>query len=84
MALGIKKFRFATPDEVNEKMLCNVGACYPFGSIVKLDTYIDKSLLNQSYISFNPGRHDKSIKMDLKDYLMIEDPKQLDVSVTNS
>ena len=81
---GIKKFRFATPDEVKAKMQCNIGACYPLGSIVNLDTYIDKSLNNQSFISFNPGRHDKSIKMDLKDYLMIENPKKIDVSVTSS
>ncbi|MGD0284723.1 MAG: YbaK/EbsC family protein [Candidatus Saccharimonadales bacterium] len=84
MAIGIKKFRFATPDEVKEKMLCNIGACYPFGSIVKLDTYIDKSLIGQSIISFNPGRHDKSIKMDLKDYMMIENPKQIDISISSN
>jgi Ala-tRNA(Pro) deacylase len=80
IALGTKKLRFATPAEVKDEMKCEVGACYPFGSIVKLDTYLDSSLLSQKHISFNPGVHNKSIKLKLNDYLLIEKPSLLDVS----
>jgi len=37
--LAVKEIRFATPAEVNNKMGCIVGACYPFGSIAHLQTY---------------------------------------------
>lgn len=80
-ALGIKKLRFATPQEVKDIMACEIGSCYPFGSIVGLNTYLDYSLLKQHLISFNPGVHDKSIQIKLSDYLILEHPKKLDISV---
>jgi prolyl-tRNA editing enzyme YbaK/EbsC (Cys-tRNA(Pro) deacylase) len=78
--LGIRNLRFATPEEVRERMDCEVGSCYPFGSIVDLDTYLDASLLAQTDISFNPGVHDKSLVIKLKDYLTLENPVQVDVA----
>jgi Ala-tRNA(Pro) deacylase len=78
--LNVKKIRFANSDEVENKMGCKVGACYPFGGIAHLDTYLDNSLLNQFKISFNPGVHHKSIKIKLNDYLRIEKPHIIDVS----
>lgn len=80
MTVGIKEIRFATPAEVKDKMGCIIGACYPFGSIVGLETFIDKSLLNQPKISFSPGVHHKSIKVKLSDYLKVEKPQIVDVS----
>jgi Ala-tRNA(Pro) deacylase len=80
--LGTKKIRFATPAEVKEQMGCEIGACYPFGGIVNLNTYLDESLLGQKYISFNPGVHNKSIKLSLDDYLMIEKPETFNVSAS--
>lgn len=61
LILGTKRLRFAAPEEVKEIMHCEIGACYPFGSLIGLDTYMDSSLKNQSKISFNPGLHHKSI-----------------------
>ncbi len=78
--LGVKDIRFASPAEVNDKLGCIVGACYPFGSIVGVETYVDKSLTTQSNISFNPGLHHKSIKISLSDYLVVENPTPVDVS----
>ncbi len=79
--LGVKDIRFASPAEVKDKMGCVVGACYPFGSVVQLETYLDNSLLAQSNISFNPGLHHKSVKIKLSDYLLVEKPLRVDVSV---
>ncbi|HUD08246.1 MAG TPA: YbaK/EbsC family protein [Candidatus Saccharimonadales bacterium] len=78
--LGVKNLHFASPEDVELFMHCKIGACYPFGSVTKLDTYIDESLLDQASISFNPGVHTKSIKMDLADYLKIENPKRIDAT----
>lgn len=80
--LGVKNLRFATPEEVKENMGCEVGACYPFGSIIQLDTYLDDSLTKQTDISFNPGLHNKSLVIKLSDYLMIENPKKVNVAVS--
>ncbi len=77
---GIKKFRFATPEEVKNIMHCEIGACYPLGSIANLDTYLDNSLVIQTNVSFNPGRHDRSIRMRIEDYMMLENPTKIDVS----
>jgi Ala-tRNA(Pro) deacylase len=78
--LGIKNLRFATPEEVREQMNCEIGSCYPFGSVADLETYVDESLLTQTDISFNPGVHDKSLVIKLSDYLKLESPAQIDVS----
>ena len=79
-ALGVKEIRFATPAEVKDQMGCIVGACYPFGSIANLETYLDKSLLDQSSISINPGLHDKSLILKLSDFVLVEKPQIVDVS----
>jgi Ala-tRNA(Pro) deacylase len=81
LALSTKKLRFATPEEVKQHMGCEIGACYPFGSIAKLKTYVDQSLLSQSTISFNPGVHNKSITLKLNDYLVLENPAQVSIGL---
>lgn len=78
--LETRDLRFATPAEVNQQMGCMIGACYPFGSICQLMTFIDKSLINQASISLNPGIHHKSLRLDLIDYLRVESPFQVDVA----
>jgi len=77
--LDVKNLRFATPEEVSNRMNCEIGSCYPFGSVADLDTYVDISLLEQTNISFNPGVHNKSFVITLNDYLTIEKPQQVDV-----
>lgn len=66
---GSKKPRFATPEEVEEQMGCQVGACYPLGNLVNLRTILDEPFSRQESISFNPGVHDKTIKLQMNDYL---------------
>lgn len=73
--LGTKEIRFATPEEVEAKMGCKIGSCYPLGIIAGLRTLVDPSLGENETISFNPGRHDVSIKMKYADYLKLADPK---------
>ncbi len=70
-----KKPRFAKPEEVEEQMGCQVGACYPMAYLVQLRTIIDEPFTRKEYISFNPGVHNKTITMPMKDYLDLADPE---------
>lgn len=78
--LKLKDLRFATPQEVKEIMGCEVGACYPLGKIIGIKTIIANSLSENSEISFNPGLHDKTIKLRLEDYLSIAQAETADIS----
>ncbi len=78
--LKIKDFRFASPEEVKEKMGCEIGACYPFGNLIELPTYVDNSLSKNDIISFNPGLHTRSIEMKWRDYYSVVKPKMVDIS----
>lgn len=69
--LGVSNLRFATPQEVEEVMRCAVGACYPFGTICKTPMFVDRSILKNTQISFNPGRHDRTITLAVDDYQQI-------------
>lgn len=69
--LGVSDFRFATPQEVEEVMGCAVGACYPFGLVCETPMFVDNSVLKNTHISFNPGRHDRTITLAVDDYQQI-------------
>jgi Ala-tRNA(Pro) deacylase len=79
--LRVKDVRFASPEEVNEQMGCKIGSCYPFGNIAGLRTLIDESFSSNEIVSFNPGRHDVSIKMRYADYQKIAQPEIVSVTV---
>ncbi len=73
--LGVKDLRFAKPEEVKEQMGCEIGACYPIASIANLRAVMDPSLGENEIIFFNPGVHDRSIKMKFSDYVSISKPQ---------
>jgi Ala-tRNA(Pro) deacylase len=78
--LGIKNLRFATPDEVKEIMHCEIGACYPFGNLIDIKMVVDKTLENSEFIAFNPGLHNKSIKLRWKDYQEAVNPEIVQIT----
>jgi Ala-tRNA(Pro) deacylase len=78
--LSMKKIRFATPDEVEKVMGCQIGACYPFGNLIGIRTLIDTSMIANKEIFFNPGVHNKSIKMKWTDYQSVVKPELVSVS----
>lgn len=77
---GIKDFRFATPEEVNKTVGCEIGSCYPFGSIPNIPIYADISLDKCIEIYFNPGLHDKTIEMHWTDLKRIEKPNMVEIT----
>lgn len=78
--LKIKEVRFALPEEVKDKMGCEIGACYPFGNLIELPTYVDNSLSKQDVISFNPGLHTRSIEIKWRDFYSLVKPKMVDIA----
>ena len=78
--LGIKDIHFALPEEVSDKMGCEIGACYPFGNLIGLPTHVDKSLANNDIISFNPGLHTISIDIEWRDFYKLVKPKLVHIS----
>jgi Ala-tRNA(Pro) deacylase len=77
---GVKDLRFATPEEVQEIMGCAIGSCHPIPSIANLRAVLDPSLSENEYIFFNPGVHNKSIKMKYTDYLAISKPQIAEIT----
>ncbi len=67
--IGTKKVSFAKPEQVLEKVGCEVGCVPPFGQLTALPIYMDEELIKKDFVYFNPGVHDKSYKIkgwDLK------------------
>lgn len=78
--LLVRDMRFATPEEVEQIMGCKIGACYPFGNLIGVRMIVDPSLGENEIISFNPGVHDKSLKMKYKDYVKVTAPELVNIS----
>jgi nondiscriminating aspartyl-tRNA synthetase len=78
--LKVKKLRMASKESVKAKTGLEVGAIPPLGSIVGLKTYVDSRLAGNEQIAFNAGRHDRSIKMEYKDFVKVERPEIISLS----
>ena len=68
-----KKISFADVEQIKKYELVP-GSVPPFGSVLGLKTYVDRSLLENNEISFNAGSLTDSITLKLKDYLKVENP----------
>lgn len=73
--LGVNKLAMASKDSVKAKTGLEVGCIPPLGSVIRLKTYVDSRLSDNEEIAFNAARHDRSIKLKYKDYLMVEKPE---------
>lgn len=51
-----------------------VGAMPPFGHVVGMTVYVDKSLEENEAIAFNAGTHTDVLKIRFKDYVRIAKP----------
>ena len=74
-----KKTRFARPDELLELTGLVPGSVPPFGRpILDFDLFVDPSLQQNKYISFNAGSLTNSIRMNLEDYMRIAQAEVFD------
>lgn len=77
--LGIRKLRFATPEEVVEIMGVEIGACYPLGNIIGVPMLVDETLQENEYVVFSPGVHTKHIGMNWSEYKRAVNPRLVDL-----
>ncbi len=73
--LNVKEVPMATKENVLKYTGVEVGAVAPFGFLRGIETYVDETLFTNEYIMFNPGKHNKTIKLLSKDYQNIPDLK---------
>jgi Ala-tRNA(Pro) deacylase len=73
--IGTKKVSFAKPEQVLEKVGCEVGCVPPFGQLTPLPIYMDPELTKKEYVYFNPGVHDESYKIKAWDLKKVSSPK---------
>jgi Ala-tRNA(Pro) deacylase len=73
--IGTKKVSFAKPENVLEKVGCEVGCVPPFGQLTPLPIYMDPELTRKDIVYFNPGKHDKSFKIKAWDLKKVSKPK---------
>ncbi len=75
--LNTKKMEFAKPEEVLQRVGCEVGCVPPFGHLTDLPIYMDRELLKKDVVFFNPGVHDKSFKVKAWDLKKLCNPKMI-------
>jgi Ala-tRNA(Pro) deacylase len=73
-ALGAKRLRFASAEEVATVTALAPGAIPPFGSLFGLSTWCDERLAEEPRINFNAGDRAISLGMNVADYLAVERP----------
>lgn len=74
-AMGAQKGSFAPPDLATEITGCVMGAVPPFSFWEELPVVADPAIRNNQEVCFNAGRLDRSIFMDLGDYVRLADPR---------
>ena len=79
-ALGARRSRFATAEEVLELTGLAPGAIPPFGSLFRLKTYCDPRLGENETINFNAGDHSISVSMRFDDFVRLERPTLLEIT----
>jgi len=63
-----EEFKYMFPD-------CEIGAMPPFGNLYNMEVWVEKSLSEDSEISFNASTHSELIKMEYKDFEKLVKPK---------
>ena len=64
---GVKSSSLASLKEAELVAGCAVGCVYPFGNLMNIPTYFDRNLLDSKYVFFNPGSHNKSVRIRTED-----------------
>jgi len=79
-----KKIDFATEKLIKNKIKgVKVGAVPPFGSLWKLPTFLDKSLIKEPKVILNGGNYNFSIQIKTKDLIKLM-PESISGSFTKS
>ena len=74
-AVGSRRVRFASRDELLDLTGLTPGAVPPFGSLFGLETVCDPGLADNEQINFNAGSHRHSVQMSYADWEAMERPR---------
>jgi len=77
---SVKDLRMATTEEVEKLTGLKVGSIPPVGKAIGLKSYFDSSFAIKDEVTFNAGSHTRSVLMQSKDLIKIEDPEILDIT----
>ena len=69
--LGVRKLRFASPEELLELTGCEPGAVPPFGNLFGLPVLLDEALARCEDVAFNAGSRRVSITMRCEDLVRL-------------
>jgi len=79
--LGAKSVKLADEKQIGRLFPdCALGAEPPFGNLYDLSTVMDKALDADDHIAFQAGSYEKAIRMSMKDYKRLVEPKVLEFS----
>ena len=70
---AVKTVEFAKEAWMKKNIKGKIGATVPFGSLEKMTTFIDKSLLKNKDLVINTGDYNRSIKLATKKFIELED-----------
>ncbi len=71
-----EKVALAKPQDVEKDFGMQVGAVPPYGNILGIQMYLDKSFWEKEKVAFNAGRRDRSIIMSAKDLIATSEPQK--------
>lgn len=75
LTLGSNQVRLATEDELGKLFPdCELGAMPPFGSLYRMQVYLDSSLTGEDSIAFNAGTHREVLHMKMSDFRSLVQP----------
>jgi len=80
-AIGAKKIRFATEEEVSQ--ITNgveLGGVPPFGNLFNIEVVVDPSLFRNEKIIFNAGDRRFSVAMMSEDFIRLVNPKIISIT----
>ncbi len=79
-ALGTRRVRFASPEELMELTGCLPGALPPFGALFGLPVLLDRSLETVSETAFNAGSRAVSVVMGGDDFRRVLEAHVVEVA----
>jgi prolyl-tRNA editing enzyme YbaK/EbsC (Cys-tRNA(Pro) deacylase) len=75
-----EKFEVANGKEVESYTGIKMGGVPPFGRLLKMEVYFDKSMWSKTESAFNCGRKDRSIIMKTHDLIKLSAPNKISES----
>jgi prolyl-tRNA editing enzyme YbaK/EbsC (Cys-tRNA(Pro) deacylase) len=77
--LGVKELSLAATEEAEAKTGCKRGSVPPFGNVLGIEVFMDRKILENEWINFNPGSLVHSIQMRSEDLVRLVNPTMVSI-----